>query len=192
VVELPDWSSAFTFYFVNLNSITIIAMTEAKTVKAQTPLVRFVVDLHTTNSQLFDKSTTNPQLFEKSTTLSQHLDMSRCCGFVVNSTAIPQQIETVGYGFRLVHNKSKSCTTNPQHIYNFTTNPQQIHNKSNKWNLSLTVAVITRALALRNNFRILAECFCVQAVTSRISAEIVNFCVNSVNPDIRRKLCSAS
>jgi hypothetical protein len=94
--------------------------------------------------KLYSKSTTNPQLFSKSTTNPQHLDMSRCCGFVVDSTTNPQQIETVEYGFRLVHNKSKSCTTNAQQIHNFTasrtarctTNPQQIHNKSNKWSLS--------------------------------------------------------
>jgi hypothetical protein len=80
--------------------------------------------------------------------------MSRCCGFVVDSTTNPQQIETVEYGFRLVHNKSKSCTTNPQQIHNFTTsrttccttNPQQIEqvefellfiNRMNKYKLGL-------------------------------------------------------
>jgi hypothetical protein len=46
---------------------------------AQTPLVRFVVDL------LYSKSTTNPQ----------HLDMSRCFRFVMDSTTSPQQIEQV-------------------------------------------------------------------------------------------------
>jgi hypothetical protein len=79
----------------------------------------------------------------------------------VDSTANPQQIETVEYGFRLVHNKSKSCTANPQQIHNFTTNPQQIHNftisctaccatnpqqihnKSNKWSLSLLQSCLT-------------------------------------------------
>jgi hypothetical protein len=86
--------------------------------------------------------------------------MSRCFGFVVDSTANPQQIETVEYGFQRVHNKSKSCTTNlkavqqihnlmtnPQQIHNFmtshtacsTTHPQQIHNKSNKWSLSFSL-----------------------------------------------------
>jgi hypothetical protein len=34
--------------------------------------------------------------------------MSRCCRFVVDSTANPEQIETVEYGFRLVHNRSKN------------------------------------------------------------------------------------
>jgi hypothetical protein len=104
---------------------------------------------------LYSKSTTNPQqiynksttfrLFDKSTTNPQHLDMSRCYGFVVDSTTNPQQIETVEYGLRLVHNKSKSCTSSQQ-IHNFTTsrtaccttNPKQIHNKSNKCSWSFT------------------------------------------------------
>jgi hypothetical protein len=91
--------------------------------QAQTPLVRFVVDLLYNKLYSNNKSTTNPQLFDKSTTNPQHLDMSRCCGFVVDSTAIPQQIESVEYGSRLVYNKSKSCTTNRKAV-------QQIHSKS--------------------------------------------------------------
>jgi hypothetical protein len=43
-----------------------------------------------------------------------------CCGLYSN----PQQIETVEYGFRLVLNKSQSCTTNPQLYDNATANPQ--------------------------------------------------------------------
>jgi hypothetical protein len=73
--------------------------------------------------KFYSKSTTNPQQIHSFTTNPQHLDMSRCCGFVVDSTTNLQQIETVEYGLRLVHSNSKSCTTNPQ----------QIHNKSNKW-----------------------------------------------------------
>jgi hypothetical protein len=71
------------------------------------PLVRLVVYL--LYNKLYNKSTknpqqilNNPQLFDKSTTN-------------------PQQIESMEYGFRLVHNKSISCTTNPQQIHNFTT-----------------------------------------------------------------------
>jgi hypothetical protein len=47
--------------------------------------------------QIHNKSTTN----RKPTTNPQHLDMSRCCGFVVGSTTNPQQIERVEYSFRL-------------------------------------------------------------------------------------------
>ena len=58
---------------------------------AQTPLIRFVVDLlynllynkYTTNPQV-QMSTTNPQQIESCTTNLQHLDKSRCCGFVVD------------------------------------------------------------------------------------------------------------
>jgi hypothetical protein len=89
----------------------------------------------TTNPQQIHNFPTNPQLMDKSTT---NLDMSRCCGFVMDSTANPQEIETVEYGLRLVHNKSKSCTTNPQQIDNKSTTlrqavqlvVQQIHSKS--------------------------------------------------------------
>jgi hypothetical protein len=42
---------------------------------AQTPLLRFVVDL--LYNKLYSKSTTNTRLFDKSTTNPQHLDMSR-------------------------------------------------------------------------------------------------------------------
>jgi hypothetical protein len=56
--------------------------------KAQTPLVKPTANPH--------KSTTNPQ----------HLDMSKCCGFVVDSTTNVQQIEKL-------YNKS---TANPQQI----------------------------------------------------------------------------
>jgi hypothetical protein len=66
-------SSVFeTTWLDNFATISILLVGNTK---AQTPLIRFVVDLLST-FQLFDKSTTNPK----------HLDMSRCCGFVVNST----------------------------------------------------------------------------------------------------------
>jgi hypothetical protein len=84
--------------------------------------------------QINNESTANPQQIHNFSTNPQHPDMLRCCGFVVDSTANPQQIKTVEYGFRLVHNKSKSCTTNPQRydksnslLYNKSTaSPQQI------------------------------------------------------------------
>jgi hypothetical protein len=56
--------------------------------------------------------------------------MSRCCGFVVDSTANPQQIESMEYSFRLIHNKSNQwsiafdkSTTNRKAV-------RQIHSKS--------------------------------------------------------------
>jgi len=55
---------------------------------AQTPLIRFVVDL--LYNKLYNKSTTNMP----STTNPQHLDMSSASGY----------------------NKSKCCTTNPQQM----------------------------------------------------------------------------
>ena len=64
---------------------------------AQTPLIRFVVDLlynKLYNKQIHNKSTTN----RSPTTNPQHLDMSRCCGFVVQQ-------------FR-VHNKSATNRSN--------------------------------------------------------------------------------
>jgi hypothetical protein len=50
---------------------------------------------------LYNKSTANPllQLFDKLTTNPQHLYMSRCCEFVLDSTTYPQQIESMEYGF---------------------------------------------------------------------------------------------
>jgi hypothetical protein len=60
------------------------------------------------------------QIHNKSTTFRQ----------IHNFSTNQLQIETVEYGFRLVHNKSKSCT-----------NPQQIHNKSNKCCLSFCACV---------------------------------------------------
>jgi hypothetical protein len=92
--------------------------------------------------QILNKSA-NFRLFDKSTANPLHLDISRWCGFVVDSTTNPQEIETVEYGFRLVHNKSKSCTTNRktvQQIHNFTTSrttcSTAIYSKSNNWSLS--------------------------------------------------------
>ena len=62
--------------------------------RTQTPLIRFVVDLFTTSC------TTNPQ----------DLYMSRCCQFVVDSTANPQQIELVKFGFWQVVDLSWRCS----------------------------------------------------------------------------------
>jgi hypothetical protein len=90
--------------------------------------------------QIHNKSTTY-RLVDKSKTNPQHLDMSRCCGFAVHSTTNPQQIETIEYGFRLVRNKSRSCTTNPQ----------QIHNKSNMWSLSLKCATAATSTDARDD-----------------------------------------
>jgi hypothetical protein len=61
--------------------------------------------------QIHNKSTTF-RLLDKST--SRHVKMLR---FIVDSITNPQQIESMECGFRLVHNKSKSCTTNPQQIH---------------------------------------------------------------------------
>jgi hypothetical protein len=96
---------------------------------AQTPLVRFVVELYKS------KFTTNPQLFDKSIT-SRHVKMLWTLQQIHNKSK-QWRLE---YGIRLVHNKSKSCTTNPQlydKSYIVQLVVQQIHNKSNKWSLSL-------------------------------------------------------
>jgi hypothetical protein len=79
----------------------------------------------------------NPQQIHNSSTNPQHLNMSRCCVFVVDSTTNPQQIEAMQHGFRIVHNKPKRCTTNPQ-LYDKVVQlvVQQVHNKSNKWSFS--------------------------------------------------------
>jgi len=75
--------------------------------EAQTPLIQFVVDL--LHNKLYNKSKANPQQTynesrtnRNSTPNPQHLDMSRCCGFIVDSTVNPQQIELVEFGFRQV------------------------------------------------------------------------------------------
>jgi hypothetical protein len=102
------------------------------TTKAQTPLVRFVVQQ--LEQQIHNKSTANSRLFNKFTTNPQHLDMSRCCGFDVDSTKNPQKIESMAFDLsklsrkavQQIHNFSTSRTTC------FTTNPQQIHHKSSK------------------------------------------------------------
>jgi hypothetical protein len=69
----------------------------------------------------------NPQLFDESTTNQQHFDMSRCCGFVVDSTTnringvwlstCPQQMEKL-------YNKSTTLRQVVQLVV------QQIHSKS--------------------------------------------------------------
>jgi hypothetical protein len=117
---------------------------------------------YSSNSACSICRTTNPQLVDKSTTNPQHLEMSRCCGFVVDSTTNPQQMGTVEYGFRLVQNKSKSCTTNPLQIHNesttlrqvvqlvyhkSTTNPQQIEQVEFELTyLGMTQCVMTKLI----------------------------------------------
>jgi len=63
--------------------------------------IRFVVDL--LYNKLYNKSTTNPQQIESCTTNPQHLDMSRCCGFVVDARFVVDLL------YSLLYNKS---TTN--------------------------------------------------------------------------------
>jgi hypothetical protein len=81
--------------------------------------------------QIQNKSTTF-RLFDKYTTNPQHLDMSGCCGFVVDSTTNPHQIKSMEYGFRLVHHKSKSCTLNPQQIEQVEFELYTTHRASNE------------------------------------------------------------
>jgi len=54
------------------------------------------------------KSTTNPQQLQSCTTNPKRLDLSRCCGFVVDSTINlrVQQIKAMEFGFQLVVDKS--------------------------------------------------------------------------------------
>ena len=78
------------------------------------------------------------------TTNPQHLDMSRCCRFVVNFTTNPQQID--------------SCTTNPQHmsrccrfLVDSISNPQQIHSKSKQCSLGFDFPLISCNVAADAN-----------------------------------------
>ena len=81
-------------HLLTYNHVRVCLKPEAMQRKtyAQTPLIRFVVDL--LYNKLYNKSTTN----RSPTTNRQHLDMSRCCEFVV------QQIR--------VHNKSTTNRSN--------------------------------------------------------------------------------
>jgi len=97
-------------------------MTCMQRLYAQTPLIRFVVDLlynllynkSTTNPQQVEMSTTNPQQIESCTTFCSNSTYSICCGFVVQ--LVVQQI----------HNKS---TTSPN-VYNKSTTNRKLYNKS--------------------------------------------------------------
>jgi hypothetical protein len=70
------------------------------------------------------KSTANPQQIHSFSTTFRQIHNISTCKDVVDLLRTLQQI----------HNKSKSCTTNPQ----------QFHNKSNKWSLSLTAQQSTQ------------------------------------------------
>ena len=86
-------------------------------VYTQTPPIRFVVDL----LEAFDLSTTNPQ----------HLDMSRCCGFVVDGRFVVDLLWICCTAFDLLW---ISCGFVVDFVVQFVV--QQIHNKSNRWSLS--------------------------------------------------------
>jgi hypothetical protein len=110
---------------------------------AQTPLVRFVVDL--LYNKLHSNSTTNPQqthnksitfrLFDKSTT-SRHITMLRiCCGLDNKSTtnrSIGVWLSTCPQQVKKLYNKSATLRQVVQLVV------QQIHSKSNKWSLSFS------------------------------------------------------
>ena len=101
--------AAVTVQFFRCNfSLRLAVLTE--TIKPKLLLYDLLWICYTTSC------TTNPQKIAASKTNPQHLDMSRCCGFVVDSTLYSisttsaQQIKLVEFGFRQVVDLSWHCS----------------------------------------------------------------------------------
>jgi len=103
----------------------------------------------TTNPQQVETSTANPQQIKSCTTNPQHLDMARCCGFVVGATTNPQHLNILTWQDVVDccgrYNKSTISwhldMARCQDVVDLLWVLQQIHNKLNQhgWRFRLVV-----------------------------------------------------